>query len=147
MRVLALAAVLLGLHGDPARFLGQTGQQTQIVHTFISFAQTSSLAKVAANSGPVPMLALNTGSYGSAETATPRGIALGQNDAFLIRLNGVIADFGGSRFYVRPFPETNAYWAKSCAYKANGSPHGAAYSTRWNRKALAQRSATHSESQ
>src|SRR4029079_4863125 len=74
--VLALAACLLGLHGDPARCQSETGQQTQIVHTFISFAQTSSLAKVAADSGPVPMLALNTGSYGSSETATPRGIAL-----------------------------------------------------------------------
>jgi len=41
MHVLALAAILLGLHGDPARFQTQTGQQTQIVHTFISFAQTN----------------------------------------------------------------------------------------------------------
>ena len=137
MHVLALAAVLLGLHGDPARFQGQTGQQTEVVHAFISFAQTDSLAKVAANSGPVPMLALNTGSYGSAETATPRGIALGRNDAFLIRLNGVIADFGGSRFYVRPFPEMNAWWESNSAYNRNGSPRGPAYTTAWNRKALA----------
>jgi hypothetical protein len=137
MHVLALAAVLLGLHGDPARFQAQTGQQTQIVHTFISFAQTSSLAKVAADSGPVPMLALNTGSYGSAETATPRGIALGQNDAFLIRLNGVIDNFRGNRFYVRPFPEMNAWWESSSAYNRSGTPRGGAYTTSWNRKALA----------
>jgi hypothetical protein len=137
MRVLALAALLLGLHGNPGRFQTQTGQQTQIVHTFISFAQTSSLAKVAANSGPVPMLALNTGAYGEHESATPRGIALGQNDAFLIRLNGVINDFGGSRFYVRPFPEMNAWWESNCAYNRNGSPRGGAYTTAWNRKALA----------
>jgi hypothetical protein len=137
MHVLALAALLLGLHGDPARFQSQTGQQTQIVHTFVSFAQTSSLAQVAASSGPVPMLALNTGSYGSAATGTPRGIALGQNDAFLIRLNGVINDFAGSRFYVRPFPEMNAYWESNCAYNRDGSPRGGAYTTAWNRKALA----------
>jgi len=137
MHVLALAAILLGLHGDPARFQNQTGQQTQIVHTFISFAQTSSLAKVAANSGPVPMLALNTGAYGAGGTATPRGIALGQNDAFLIRLNGVINDFGGSRFYVRPFPEMNAWWESNSAYNRNGTPRGGAYTTAWNRKALA----------
>jgi hypothetical protein len=137
MHVLALAAVLLGLHGDPARFQSETGQQTQIVHTFISFAQTSSLAKVAADSGPVPMLALNTGSYGSSETATPRGIALGQNDAFLIRLNGVINDFQGARFYVRPFPEMNAWWESNSAYNRNGTPRGGAYTTAWNRKALA----------
>jgi hypothetical protein len=36
MHVLALATILLGLHGDPARRL-----------VFVSFAQTSSLPKVA----------------------------------------------------------------------------------------------------
>jgi hypothetical protein len=137
MHVLALAAMLLGLHGDPARFQSQTGQQTQIRHVFVSFAQTSSLLKVATDSGPVPMLALNTGAYGSGETATPRGIALGQNDAFLIRLNGVINDFQGGRFYVRPFPEMNAWWESNCAYSRDGSARGGAYTTAWNRKALA----------
>jgi hypothetical protein len=137
MHVLALAAILLGLHGDPARFQNQTGQQTQIVHTFVSFAQTSSLAKIAANSGPVPLLALNAGAYGARPTATPRGLALGQNDAFLIRLNGVINDWSGDRFYVRPFPEMNAYWESTSAYNQNGSSRGAAYTTAWNRKALA----------
>jgi hypothetical protein len=83
------------------------------------------------------MLALNTGAYGSRETATPRGIALGQNDAFLIRLNGVINDFRGGRFYVRPFPEMNAWWESSSAYNRNGTPRGGAYTTAWNRKALA----------
>jgi hypothetical protein len=135
--MLALAAILLGLHGDPSRFQNQTGQQTRIVHSFVSFAQTNSLAKVAANAGPVPMLALNTGAYGSRETATPRGIALGQNDAFLIRLNGVIADFAGDRFYVRPFPEMNAYWESNSAYDKNGIARGGAFTTAWNRKALA----------
>src|SRR5206468_5589902 len=107
---LAATSILLALHGDPARFQNQTGQQTQVVHSFVSFAQTGSLGAVAANARPVPMLALNAGAYGAAETATPRGLALGQNDAFLIRLNGVINDFAGDRFYVRPFPEMNAYW-------------------------------------
>jgi hypothetical protein len=134
---LAATSILLGLHGDPSRFQGQTGQQTRILHTFVSFAQANSLAKITANAGPVPMLALNTGSYGSRESATPRGIALGQNDAFLIRLNAVVAAFAGERFYVRPLPEMNAYWEANSAYNQNGSPRGAAYTTRWNRKALA----------
>jgi hypothetical protein len=139
MHVFALAAVslLLGLHGDPARFQNQTGQQTAIVHTFVSFAQTNSLSKIVASSGPVPMLALNAGAYGAQETATPRGLALGQNDAFLIRLNGVINDFAGDRFYVRPFPEMNAYWESTCAYTRSGTKRGGAYTTAWNRKALA----------
>lgn len=138
MHLLAVAAaVLLGLHGNAGRFQGQTGQQTRIHHTFVSFAQGASLDRIAANAGPVPMLALNTGSYGSRETATPRGIALGQNDAFLIRLNGVIAAWSGDRFYVRPFPEMNAWWEANSAYDRNGAPRGGAHTTAWNRKALA----------
>jgi len=139
MHVLALAAtsILLGLHGDPARFQNQTGQQTQIRHTFVSFAQVATLPKIAADAGPVPMLALNAGAYGRVQSARPRGLALGQNDAFLIRLNGVINDFAGDRFYVRPFPEMNAYWEANSAYNQNGSRRGAAYTTAWNRKALA----------
>jgi hypothetical protein len=137
MHLLALAAVLLGLHGDPARFQSQTGQQTQIRHTFVSFAQTAALGRIAANAGPVPMLALNTGAYGAHESATPRGIALGQSDAFLLRLNAVVDEWSGDRFYVRPFPEMNAWWESNSAYNENGTPRGGAYTTAWNRKALA----------
>jgi hypothetical protein len=137
MHLLALAAILLGLHGDPSRFQNQTGQQTQIVHTFVTFSQTSGLERVVANSGPVPMLALNTGAYGAHETATPRGIATGAVDTFLFRLNGLVADFSGDRFYVRPFPEMNAYWEASSAYNQNGTRRDAAHSTLWNKKAFA----------
>jgi hypothetical protein len=131
------AAILLGIHGDPTRFQNQTGQDSQVRHTFVSFAQTSSLLKIAASAGPVPMLALNAGAYGARVTATPRGLATGENDAFLIRLNGVINDWQGDRFYVRPFPEMNAYWEATCAYNKNGTARGGAYTTAWNRKALA----------
>src|SRR5690349_1907642 len=87
--------------------------------------------------GPVPMLALNTGSYGSPETATPKQIALGQADDFLFRLNAVVAAWPGDRFYVRPFPEMNAYWEATCAYSSNGTRRDAAHSTAWNRRAFA----------
>jgi hypothetical protein len=131
------AEVLLGVHGDVGRFAAQTGQQTQIKHVFASFAQTNALLRIVANMGPVPMLALNAGAYGATETATPRGLALGKNDDFLFRLNGVVNDFAGDRFYVRPFPEMNAYWESTCAYNQNGTRRDAAHSTMWNRKALA----------
>jgi len=83
------------------------------------------------------LIALNTGSYGAPQTATPRGIALGQNDAFLFQLNAVVASWPGDRFYVRPFPEMNAHWTGSSAFNADGSRRDAAHSTAWNRKALA----------
>jgi hypothetical protein len=133
----AQAGVLLGVHGDPGRFQAQTGQQSRIRHIFVGFSQGNALGRIAAAMGPVPLLALNTGSYGRTQSATPRGIALGRNDEFLFQLNRVIASWAGDRFYVRPFPEMNAHWSGSSAYNANGTRRDAAHSTLWNRKALA----------
>ena len=129
--------MILGVHGDAPRFAGQTGQQSRIRHVFVSFSQGAALQRVVSTLGPVPMLALNTGAYGARETATPRGIALGQSDAFLFQLNAVVAAWPGDRFYVRPFPEMNAHWEATCAYNSNGTRRDAAHSTLWNRKALA----------
>jgi hypothetical protein len=133
----AHAGVLLGVHGNAGRFAAQTGQQSQIHHTFMSFAQGNSLRRIVSSMGPVPLLALNTGAYGTSETATPRGIATGQNDIFLFQLNAVVDAWPGNRFYVRPFPEMNAHWEATCAYNANGTRRDAAHSTLWNRRALA----------
>jgi hypothetical protein len=133
----AQGAVLLGVHGNSPRFQAQTGQASQIRQTFMSFAQGNALARIAASLGPVPLLALNSGSYGEPQTATPRGLAEGRNDAFLFTLNAVVARWPGPRFYVRPFPEMNAHWTGTSAYNSNGSRRDAAHSTHWNRKALA----------
>jgi hypothetical protein len=83
------------------------------------------------------MIALNTGSYGAAQTATSRGIALGQNDQFLFQLNAVVARSPATRFYVRPFPEMNAHWSGTSAYNRDGTRRDAAHSTQWTRKAFA----------
>jgi hypothetical protein len=128
---------MLGVHGSSSRFASLTGQSSQIQHVFVSFAQGNSLPRIAASSGPVPMLALNTGSYGQPQTATPRGVAQGENDAFLFHLNSVVAGWPGARFYVRPFPEMNAYWTGSSAYNSNGTRRDTSHSTAWNRKAFA----------
>jgi hypothetical protein len=133
----AHAGVILGVHGNAPRFASQTGQQSQIGLTFVSFAQGNALSRVAAAIGPVPMIALNTGSYGAAQTATSRGIALGQNDRFLFQLNAVVARSPGTRFYVRPFPEMNAHWSGTSAYNRDGTRRDAAHSTHWTRKAFA----------
>ena len=127
----AHAGVLLGVHGDSARFAAQTGQQSQIHHTFMTYGNGSSLRKIVSTMGPVPLLALNTTSD------TPRAIGQGQTDQFLFQLNSTIAAWAGNRFYVRPFPEMNAYWVASSAYNHNGTRRDSAHSTLWNRKALA----------
>lgn len=133
----AAAALVLGVHGDADRFAAQTGQNSQIRHTFASFDQGGNLPQIVASMAPIPMLALNAGSYGAHESATPQGLALGRNDAFLFQLNAVIAAWTGDVFYVRPFPEMNGSWESTCAYNKNGTLRSAAHSTKWNRKALA----------
>ena len=133
----ASANVILGVLGDSGRFAAQTGQDSQIHHTFMSFDQGGHLPQIVATMGPIPMLALNAGAYGAHESATPQGIATGANDEFLFQLNAEIDAWQGDRFYVRPFPEMNGHWESTCAYNTNGTLRDAAHSTTWNRKALA----------
>ena len=133
----ASANVILGVLGDAQRFAAQTGQDSQIHHTFMSFDQGGHLAQIVAGMAPIPLLALNAGSYGAHESATPQGLAMGRNDQFLFQLNAQINAWQGDRFYVRPFPEMNAHWESTCAYNQNGTKRDAAHSTRWNRKAFA----------
>ena len=127
----AQAGVLLGVHGSASRFAALTGQQSQIHHTFITFGNGRSLRQIVSTMGPVPLLALST------TTDTPQAIAQGKTDQFLFQLNSVISTWPGNRFYVRPFPEMNGYWAASSAYNQNGTHRDAAHSTLWNRKAFA----------
>jgi hypothetical protein len=133
----ASARPTLGVLGDADRFAAQTGQDSQVHHTFMSFDQGSHLPQIVSTMGPIPLLALNAGAYGAHESATPQGLAMGQNDDFLFQLNAQIDAWSGDRFYVRPFPEMNGHWESTCAYNRNGTPRDAAHSTRWNRKALA----------
>jgi hypothetical protein len=134
---LASGNVILGVHGNAARFAGQTGQDNQIRHTFVSFDQGGNLAQIVSTMGPIPMLALNAGAYGAPESATPQGLAMGRNDQFLFQLNAQVDAWSGDRFYVRPFPEMNGHWESTCAFNKNGTRRDAAHSTLWNRKALA----------
>ncbi len=134
---LASARVILGVNGNADRFAAQTGQDSQIRHTFVSFDQGGNLPQIVSTMGPIPMLALNAGAYGAHESATPQGLAKGQNDAFLFALNAEIDAWSGDMFYVRPFPEMNGHWESTCAFNKNGTPRDAAHSTMWNRKALA----------
>ncbi len=127
----------LGVYGNERYFQSVSGQQSMIQQLFVTFASTTWLQQRLAAYGPVPMLALETGSHGRAETATPRGIALGDEDDVLFQLNRVVASWVGPRFYLRPFPEMNAYWKDSSAYNSDGSPRDSAHSVFWNKKAFA----------
>jgi hypothetical protein len=128
--------VLLGVYGPVGSFKAETGQRSQIHQTFMGFNHQYVWGAVK-SLGPIPLLALTSGAYGRPETASPRQIATGRIDSFLYALNDAINRWPGQRFYLRPFPEMNAYWNNVCAYNANGTRRNAAHSTAWTRKAFA----------
>ncbi len=78
--------------------------------------------------------------YGQAGVISPRRIADGGADAFLVRLNHNLAH-SGRVFYVRIMGEMDAWWNAYSAYNADGSYRGAANSPQnfiqaWRRTVL-----------
>jgi hypothetical protein len=71
---------------------------------------------------------------GTTEQITPRGIALGQGDDYLLRLGRRMAESGGVT-YIRLMAEMDGHWNAYCAYTASGRSKGPAYSTRMFRQA------------
>ena len=57
------------------------------------------------------------------ERITPRQIAHGHGDHYILRLNESIAR-SKQVVYIRLFPEMNGYWNPYCAYNADGSYRG-----------------------
>jgi Glycosyl hydrolase family 26 len=121
--------ILLGLLGGRARFDRLTGQQTRVGHVIAAWGQ-GPVTNILGALGENPMLGINAGGL------TPRDIALGAGDAFLVDVNHAVASHSGPVF-IRPLPEMNGHWNSYCAYNGDGSLRGPAYSTRMFKKAFA----------
>lgn len=126
----------LGEFGSPHRFARFVGERGDVQQVYVNFKKGPQLGRIIGRLTSVPMVALIPGSVGR-ETATPKGIAEGENDRFLFRLNAAIAAHHGPLFYLRPFPEMNGHWESNCAFNQDGTPRPDDYSTAWSRKALA----------
>jgi hypothetical protein len=126
-------ATLLGVRGDSGRFENQTGQQSQINLRFIPWGlglrNANHLDDAFARSGPIPMIAFGTTAHEGIEQIKPRGIARGDGDKFLLLLGRRIANFG-TQIYIRPMAEMNGHWNPYCAFNANGTRRGEAYSVK-----------------
>ena len=133
--------VALGVLGDATRFQVQTGQRSTIRHTIISWNQGvewgTRLPVLLAQLGPVPLLGLGTSDWRTKrQVVTPRDIAQGKGDGFLIALNAAIAAFG-ELVYVRPLPEMNNHHRPFSAFDQSGRSRGASHSTAAFRRAFA----------
>jgi hypothetical protein len=138
----AAARPLLGVYGNAGHFASITGQRGSTTHVYLGWGQGqtwgSSLDRVLAGLGPVPLLSITTFRWPSGTSVlTPQQIATGAGDSYLVALNAAIAHAGRSVFYVRPLGEMTGWWNPWCAYTRDGRPKGAAYSTRMYRKAFA----------
>src|SRR4051794_15693343 len=91
--------------------------------------------------GARPMLALSTAQGGrGGSVVTPRGLARGAGDPYLLAPNHLITD-SGEVVYVRLMAEMNNFNNPYSAYNGNGSSRGRSHSTRafrlaWRRAAM-----------
>jgi hypothetical protein len=85
------------------------------------------------------VLSLSTAPGGGSEVITPREIANGRGDHYLLRLNQSI-DNSGQVVYIRPFAEMNLHINPYSAFNADGSPREGhsthAFKNAWRRMAL-----------
>ena len=68
------------------------------------------------------------------EVISPRGIARGKGDGYLLKLNQVAASTRHP-FYIRLMAEMNGHWNPYCAFNADGSSRGPSHSTKSFRRA------------
>ena len=122
-------ATTLGVYGSASRFRDLTGQRSVTKHYFPAWGRGPRVIYPAFRKyGPNPMIAIQTKGFGgSGEVITPRQIANGRGDGYLIELNHAAAAYE-RRAYLRPLPEMNGHWNRYCAYNADGSRRGSAHS-------------------
>ena len=132
----AQAVVSTGAYGNTARFDRLTGQQTESGLVFLGWDQGRTWGSkydfFLNRLGERP-IALHP--EGRGRTLTPSAIALGKGDAHLIGLAQAIAE-SGKPAIIRPLGEMNNSKNPYCAFTPSGGRRGAAYSTRWYRKAF-----------
>jgi hypothetical protein len=115
--------VLHGVAGStsPAGFAAQTARAPGVFQLFAEWGNVDWAFRHGRAAAPARlMLHLSTADGpGTPERITPAQIAAGDGDAFLARLNRLIADHGGP-VYLRLMAEMNAYWNQYSAFDASG---------------------------
>jgi len=136
--------VFTGLTGSNSvtKFSGEVGKRPAVFGFFTYWnAPNEYTFRHAAAADARLMLHISTAqNYGVPEVISPRGIARGQGDDYLLSLNQRI-DEEGEPVYVRLMAEMNQTNNAYCAFNANGSSRGASHSTSafkdaWRRSTL-----------
>lgn len=132
--------VFLGVYGDAARFAAQTGQSSDTRMLFVGWGQGlsygSPFAELFKTMQAKPMLALTADLPHGGGSISPRQVATGTGDGYLVALNHALHAWA-KPIYVRPFPEMNGHWQPYCAYNSNGTRRDSAHTTALFRAAFA----------
>jgi hypothetical protein len=125
-----------------AKFRHQVGKHPSVFGFFHTWnGPTGYIYDSVNRSGSRLMIHISTqDGYGTPEAVTPREIANGAGDRYLLRTNQEIADYGKPT-YVRFLAEMNQTDNGYCAYNRDGSSRGRSHSTKafknaWRRATL-----------
>jgi hypothetical protein len=123
-------------------FAGETSSDPAVFGFFTKFGGANEfIFRAAEQTGTRLMLHISTqDGYGTREVVTPRGIARGEADGYLVALNRRIAEHGEPT-YVRLMAEMNQANNGYSAFDKSGRPRGPAHSTQqfkqaWRRSTL-----------
>src|SRR5262245_26618565 len=127
-------AVTLGIIGSPSRMQDQTGQQSGAVLRFTGwgggYRWGGNFSGLFDFGNRVPVFSFGTHvKDNSHEAISPRRIAEGYGDEYLIAMNKAISDYG-KPIYIRPMAEMNGHWNYYCAFNSDGSSRGPSHSTK-----------------
>lgn len=116
--------------GSTSDFTSEVGKHPAVYGEFVTWGQSIHFAfNDAASSHARLMLHISTSQgFGARQAITPKGIALGDGDAYLLSLSKLISSHRRP-VYIRLFPEMNNANNAYSAYNMDGSSRGASYST------------------
>jgi len=122
--------------GDFFTFADQVGAHPALLQEFFHWdvpLTTGAFARWAA-ADTRGVLSLSTAPGGGAERITPRQIAKGVGDRYILRTARTIGE-AGQTVYIRLMAEMNGHWNPYSAFNADGSARHHGHGTRWFKRA------------
>ena len=126
------ATVQLGVVGSPYRMHNHTGQDSAVRMRFTGWGggwRWGGQWDTFLFSNQIPVISFGTHNKWGHEAISPRRIAQGYGDAYLIAMNKAIAAYGKPT-YIRPMAEMNGHWNAYSAFNSNGTSRGPSHSTK-----------------
>jgi hypothetical protein len=123
--------VFTGLTGGSyPQFTAQVGKHPAVNGVFVTWGHQlePAFGQASYNHARLMLHVSTTEGYGAPEEITPRGIAEGYGDGYLLDLDDAIKQ-SGHPVYIRLFAEMDQANNAYCAFNADGSSRGASHST------------------